>query len=80
MPRYFFHIRSPDTFLEDEVGVDLRDLDQVRAEARQGARDIMAEDLRAGRTIDHQRFEICDADGVVVLGLVFRDVLPLPEP
>lgn len=76
MPIYYFHIRSPSQFLRDEVGLELSDIDNVRAVAQQGARDIMAEDLRAGREIDHQSFEICDEDGGVVLALNFRDVLP----
>ncbi|TDR85306.1 DUF6894 family protein [Enterovirga rhinocerotis] len=79
MPRYFFHIRSPDMFMPDEVGIELRDLDAARAAAIQGARDIMAENLRAGRGVDHQRFEICDEAGNLDLVLTFRDVLPASE-
>ena len=77
VPKFFFHIRGPDAFIEDDVGVELRDIDHVKAEAQQGARDIVAADLRAGRMIDHQSFEICDERGEIVLVLAFRDMVLL---
>ncbi len=80
MPRYYFHIMSPGTCLPDEVGVELPDVDHVRTEAQQGARDIMAEDLRAGRTVDHQAFEVRDQAGELVFALTFRDMLFLAVP
>lgn len=79
MPIYFFHIRSPTALLVDEVGLELRDLDEARATAEQGACDIMAEDLKAGREIDHQSFEVFTEDGKLALVLVFRDVLRFPN-
>ena len=77
MPRFFFHLRSPETFLEDEIGLELPDIGHVKAEAQQGARDVMAEDLRAGRIIDHHSFEICDEGGETVLVVTFRDMVLL---
>ena len=79
MPLYFFDISAPGTFLQDDVGVAFEHLDQVRAEAIKGARGIMAEDLQAGRPVDHQQFEVRDEGGARVLTLRFRDVLTLPD-
>ena len=79
MPRYFFNILSPGTAaLRDDLGVVLKDIEEVRIEAVKGARGIMAEDLRGGRPVDHQRFEVVDESGLIVLTLPFRDVLTLP--
>ena len=79
MPRFFFNISSPTTFLPDDIGVEFETLDQVRIEAIKGARGIMAEDLQAGRPVDHQQFQVHDATGILVLVLRFRDVLTVPD-
>lgn len=79
MPRYYFDISSPGAFLRDESGVEFEHLDQVEPAAVEGARGMMAEDLKAGRPIDHQQFEIRDEGGSLVLTLRFRDVLTLPD-
>ena len=78
MPRFFYNTMSPDTALIDDVGIVLTDLAEVHSEAVKGARGIMAEDLLAGRPVDHQRFEVMDESGRLVMKLVFRDVLTLP--
>ena len=78
MPRFFFNIRSPENYLPDENGLALRDLDEVKSQAIAGARGILAADLRAGRPIDHQRFEVTDEGAEIVLVLRFRDVFDLP--
>lgn len=80
MPRYFFNIRSPDIYLADEQGIVLRDIDHVWEEAIKGARGILAAHLRAGRPVDHQKFEVTDEDNDVVFVLRFRDVINLPDP
>lgn len=79
MPRYYFHISSSDTFVRDEIGVEFDRLDQVEPEAIKGAREILAEYLKAGRPVDHQQFEIRDQAGALVLTLRFRDVMTVPD-
>ena len=79
MPAYFFHIRTPEALLVDDVGIELRDLEQVRVEAVRGARSMMASSLKAGHAVDHQVFEICNEAGELVLRLRFRDVLTVPD-
>lgn len=78
MPRFFFDITSPDSPLSDENGVELRNLAEVKSEAIAGARGILAADLRAGRPIDHQKFEVRDESNALVFVLPFRDVFDLP--
>ncbi len=78
MPRFFFNITSPNSSLPDENGVNLRDIDEVKSEAIAGARGILAADLRAGRPVDHQQFEVRDENNVLVFVLPFRDVFDIP--
>ena len=80
MPRYFFNIRSPDSYLADENGIVLRDINEVSTEAIKGARGILAAHLRAGRPVDHEKFEVTDEDNDIVFVLRFRDVVNLPDP
>ena len=79
MPRYFFDISTPSTFLRDDIGVEFETFHQVKVEATKGARGIMAADLQAGRPVDHQQFEVRDEVGELVLTLRFRDVLTVPD-
>ena len=48
MPRFFFDVSDGDTFVRDEVGLELRDLDQVRTEAIDALPDIAREALPDG--------------------------------
>lgn len=79
MPRYFFNVRSPAGLSVDDVGVELTSQAQVEIEAVKGARGLMAEELKAGRPVDHQSFEVFGEDGRLVLTLRFRDVLFVPD-
>jgi hypothetical protein len=56
-------------------GAELPDLEAARQEAIQGARDIIADRIRAGRQIDAVEFEIADADGTVVVNVPFNAAL-----
>ena len=50
MPHYFFDTRDDDTFIDDDVGVDLPDLEAAKAVAATSlaelARDVIAGALR----------------------------------
>ncbi len=54
MPRFFFHARDGDQRIDDPEGTDLPDLDAARAEAVVGAREIAAERIKRGETLDGQ--------------------------
>ncbi len=74
MPHYFFHQRGPDSYIADEEGRDLPNIEAVRAGAISAARDILVERIRSGHT-GFQKFEITDAHGDVVLMLDFKEAL-----
>jgi len=40
VPRYYFHIRDGDTLVFDDDGCELADLEAIRNEALQSARDL----------------------------------------
>ena len=66
MALYFFHVRDGSTFIRDEEGVDLPDLDAVRWEAEQGARGFRKAPADAGPA-ERLCFEVTDEHGTVVL-------------
>ena len=55
MQRYFFHLRDGGELIPDETGMDLAGLEEARREAVQSARDILAEQFRAGQALDGQQ-------------------------
>lgn len=77
MPRYYFHIKSDDDFVEDPEGVLLEGDGEAREEAIDAAREMLAERVRKGEVIDGHVFDVRDEDGTKVFALPFRDVLRL---
>jgi len=75
MPRYFFHIKDEVEIIPDEEGLELRGLDAVREEARESAREMMSESVRAGHRPDGRAFVVTDEQGHVVLNFPFRDAI-----
>lgn len=47
MPRYFFDTRDNETFIPDDVGVEIATLDEVKLEASRSMADL-AKDVSAG--------------------------------
>lgn len=75
MPTFFLHLCDGDERFEDTTGISLASLSAARVEAVRAAREMMAENLREGRQLDHQIIEISDAGGKVLDVVRFRDVL-----
>ena len=73
MPRYFFHIRKGDEWIEDFEGTDLVDLPAALRDALASAREIVGGRLKHGHTTNNQIFEITDADGLILARLPFTD-------
>lgn len=70
--RYFIHIITDNERLVDPDGGEFFDLVSARTEAVQSARDLMAEELRCGRTVPFGwRAQVADEDGRVMLTLPF---------
>lgn len=77
MPRYYLHIREGDRLVEDPDGSDLPDIEAARAEALEGARNILAAKVKAGELIGGQRFEITNEVGTVLAVIPLKTALRL---
>lgn len=74
--RYYLHMRSGETFMEDPDGEEFANLDAAKEEAIRSAREIMADRLRVGLPLDGQTFEIHDEDGNLVATVPFKSAIP----
>lgn len=77
MERYFFHLHECGTLISDDEGRMLPGLDAVRREAIAAARDVMANEVRAGRLCVGCCIEVKNAASQVVLKVPFRDALSI---
>lgn len=77
MPLYFFHVRSSGGLIPDDLGIELSGLDEVRTEARDGAKGLLKEAIDKDEPVDDQIFEVTNEDGHVVLRYPFRDAIKL---
>lgn len=75
MTRYFFHIRDGEELIGDEEGVELRNEEAARGEADRAARDLLIDQIKQRRPLDHRRFEVWDEDGVPLFILPIRSVI-----
>ncbi|GGD11032.1 DUF6894 family protein [Aureimonas glaciei] len=75
--RYFLHMRRGEELIQDPDGTELPDLDAVMAEAIQGARQILAENVMSGSVVTGRKFEICDEQGKVLLVVPFSEAVKL---
>lgn len=75
MAHYYFHMRSPNDYVRDLEGIDLADMDEVRKEAFESAKDILSDAIRADREVDHQAYEVMDEAGEIVLTYPLRDAI-----
>jgi hypothetical protein len=72
MPKYYFHIRDGSALIEDLEGMELPDIGSVHTEAIEAAREIMADRIRSGKTVDGQEFLVFDEDGRQVEIIPFK--------
>jgi hypothetical protein len=77
VPRFYFHIRDGEALEVDPQGVEFPSLESAILDARRAAREILAERLMEGETVDWQSFEITSEDGMFVEKLTFKSVLKL---
>ena len=75
MPRYFFHVDDGQDVTHDDEGIDLPDLDAVREEATESAREIMSQSVLAGGPPNGKKFVVTDEAGIVVLEVAFKDAI-----
>ena len=72
MPRYYFHIKNEVETIQDEEGLVLRGLDEVREEATESAREMMSDKVLEGHGPDGRAFVVTDEQGQVVLDFPFK--------
>ena len=75
MPHFYFNIRDGDNYIEDKEGVDLPTPRAALEEAKQAARDLLADRLRHDRTLDQSCFEVNDDLGKCLFTLPIQSVL-----
>lgn len=75
--KFYFHVRDIDGYEEDLEGIDLPSLSIALDEARQAAREMVAELVLQHEKVDGRMFEIANDEGDVVGTVAFRDVIGL---
>jgi hypothetical protein len=79
MPRFYLHVFNDGSALDTE-GSELPDLGAATRDAVQGVRELIAEEVIAGRPISrHHRIEIQDEHGAHLQTVFFGDVLGLRD-
>ena len=79
MPRYFFDILESDVVIRDEEGMELANVDTVRLEAIEGAREVMADEVRFSGRIENRAMQVRDESGNVVLEMPFSSAIESPK-
>ena len=77
MPVFYFHIRVDGQLFEDPDGSNLPHLGAARAEALAAVREAVVEQIKTGKAVGGQSFEITDGAGRVLETVTYRDVLRL---
>jgi hypothetical protein len=78
MGRFYFHIRTGDELAHDPEGSDLADISEARREALAGARELLADAIKAGKERVPDAFVIADETGRAIETVPFAAVLPSP--
>ncbi|MGV2103937.1 DUF6894 family protein [Rhizobium sp. 21-4511-3d] len=73
--KFFFHVRDIESYEEDLEGTELPSLSAAVEEARQAAREMVAELVLQDALVDGRRFEIADENGNVLELVGFKDVV-----
>jgi hypothetical protein len=74
-PATFFHIKDKASTSIDKNGIELDDLDAVREEATESARQMMSEQVLRGQTPDGEEFVVTDEQGQTVLTFPFKEAI-----
>ena len=79
MPLFFLHVFNRTGCSRDEEGLDLPDLDAARAEAVEGIRSILRDEVARGTLDLEGRIEIADEAGRIVDVVAFNDAIEVRE-
>jgi len=77
MPRYYLHICNGIGFVEDENGHELPDEEAARAKAIEGARELIASEVRDGVMNLSSFIEVEDEDHAHLFTLSFAEAITI---
>jgi hypothetical protein len=78
VPRYFFHLYD-DVITHDEEGVELPNEAAARLQALNGARDIIASQVRHGYFVRSHWIDVLDGEGQLVLKVTFGEAVAVRD-
>jgi hypothetical protein len=78
MGRFYFHLKTGGELVSDDEGSELSGLNEAKHEALQGARELLAEAIKAGRPKVPEALVIADEAGQTLHVLTLTEVLPKP--
>jgi hypothetical protein len=78
MPRYFISFLRAGQISNDDEGEDFPDLEAAHATAMDSAREILANDIKAGSSVALEAVFITNGDGQQLASIRATDVLPEP--
>jgi hypothetical protein len=73
MPQFYFHIRRSDGLIKDDEGIDLANSDEVKVEAIEAARCLLAEAAKMGRDARDDSFVVMDQQGREIMSVPFAE-------
>lgn len=75
MALYYFHICDDEGAVPDQDGLELASLEEALREGERSARDLLNQDLKMRREVDHRRIEVWASGGEVVGVFRLRNLL-----
>lgn len=75
MPRYYFHVRDSEGLSVDFEGAELNNDETACYEAKQAAREMLAERILRNEVLDDAQFEVFRGDGVLVAKVPLLSVM-----
>ncbi len=78
VPRYFFHVYD-DVIANDEEGAELPNIAAARLNALQGARSLIADQVRRGYFVRSHWIDVVDEQGEKVLTVTFGDAVDIKD-
>ncbi len=75
MPRFYFHLRTPNGTEPDEIGLDLDGVEDAYLDAYASIPSMMPDMLRQKASPYQYAFEIMDASGNLLMEVPFAEVL-----
>ena len=75
MPRYYFHVRDAEGLSVDFEGADFASDERACDEAKQAAKEMLAERILRDELLDGTMFEVFKSDGVLVAKIPLMSVM-----